>query len=123
MDRITQLIRQGVQRIQPLQWINASKGDDVYVIDVDTVLYFQAEDKYATLVTSDGEFLLRKSLKQLEDELDAQQFWRIHRSTLVQVAQIARVERRLTGQLVVHLRDSRKTLAISRRFSHLFKAF
>jgi DNA-binding LytR/AlgR family response regulator len=105
----------------PLRWLNAQRGDDIYVIDVDSVLYFSAEDKYTTVVTGEGEYLIRKSLKQLETELNGQQFWRIHRSTLVQVARIERVERTFSGHLRVHLKGGRKSLSVSRRFSDRFK--
>lgn len=105
----------------PLRWLNAHRGEDIYVIDVESVLYFLAEDKYTTVVTADGEYLIRKSLKQLEAELDNQQFWRIHRSTLVQVACIDRVERTFSGQLKVHMKSGRNPLIVSRRFSDRFK--
>lgn len=104
-----------------LRWLNALKGEDIYVIDVQDVLYFLAEDKYTTVVTGDGQYLIRKSLKQLESELDEQLFWRIHRSTLVQVSRIDRVERTFSGQLKVHVKGAAKPLSVSRRFSERFK--
>lgn len=104
-----------------LRWLNVQRGDDIYVIDIESVLYFLAEDKYTTVVTPEGEYLIRKSLKQLEAELDEQQFWRIHRSTLVQVARIDRVERTFSGQLKVHIKGVRHPLSVSRRFSDRFK--
>lgn len=106
---------------EPLRWLNVQRGDDIYVIDIETVLYFLAEDKYTTVVTPEGEYLIRKSLKQLEAELSDQQFWRIHRSTLVQVARIDRVERTFSGQLKVHIKGGRNPLSVSRRFADRFK--
>lgn len=106
---------------EPLRWLNVQRGEDIHVIDVASVLYFLAEDKYTTVVTDEGEYLLRKSLKQLETELDGQAFWRIHRSTLVQVGRIDRVERSFSGQLKVHMRGVSKPLGVSRRFADRFK--
>lgn len=106
---------------ETLRWLNVQRGEDIHIIDVTSVLYFLAEDKYTTVVTDEGEYLLRKSLKQLEAELDDQAFWRIHRSTLVQVARIDRVERSFSGQLKVHVRGARKPLGVSRRFADRFK--
>lgn len=106
---------------ETLRWLNVLKGEDIYVIDVRDVLYFLAEDKYTTVVTGDGEYLIRKSLKQLELELDDQLFWRIHRSTLVQVPRIDHVERTFSGQLKVHVRGGAKLLSVSRRFAERFK--
>jgi DNA-binding LytR/AlgR family response regulator len=91
------------------------------VIDVNSVLYFQAEDKYISVKTTEGEYLIRKSLRQLEEELDPDLFWRVHRGTLVQVEHIARVEKTFTGQLRIHLKQSRDVLPVSRRFAGRFK--
>lgn len=104
-----------------LRWINALKGDDIHVIACEQVLLFKAEDKYTTLVTPDGEYLIRRSLKQLEQELDPELFWRVHRNSLVQVAKIRRVRRDFTGQLKLHLEGYSKELPISRRLAERFK--
>ncbi len=106
---------------QALNWLTVSRGESIYVIAVADVLYFRAEDKYTTVVTGESSYLLRKSLRQLEDSLPGDQFWRIHRSTLVQASAIARVEKTLTGQLRVHLKDCTKSLPVSRRFSERFR--
>lgn len=118
---LKQVLTQG-STADSLRWLNVQRGDDIHILDVNSVLYFEAEDKYTTVVTEDGDYLIRKSLKQLETELDEQVFWRIHRSTLVQVARIERVERTFSGQLKVHVRGAPKPLAVSRRFAERFKA-
>lgn len=104
-----------------LRWINAQRGEDIHVLAVDDVLMFRAEDKYTTVFTPQGEFLIRRSLKQLEDELDQEQFWRIHRSTLVQVSAIEKVHRSITGQYRLHVKGVQAPVAISRRFAERFK--
>ena len=68
---------------QYLRWINASVGQNVKLITVDEISYFQADNKYTRVVTAEGEALIRKPLKELVEELDPNQFWQIHRSTLV----------------------------------------
>jgi DNA-binding LytR/AlgR family response regulator len=103
------------------RWLNASKGEDIFVVDVNSVLYFQAEDKYITVKTTEGEYLIRKSLRQLEEMLNPEQFWRVHRGVLVQVEQIARVEKTFTGQMRIHLKYSDDVIPVSRRFSGRFK--
>lgn len=104
-----------------LKWINAQRGEDIHVIDVASVLLFRAEDKYTTVVTDSGEYLIRRSLKQLEEELDPREFWRVHRSVIVRVGAINRVSRDLAGGLKVHLQGLKKPLPVSRRFADRFK--
>jgi DNA-binding LytR/AlgR family response regulator len=104
-----------------LRWINASVGQNLRLITVDEVQYFQADNKYTRVVTADGEALIRKPLKELVDELDPQQFWQIHRSTLVNAAAIGGVTRDFRGRMLVKLKRSDDTLLVSDSFTHLFR--
>ena len=92
------------------------------LIAVDDVYYFQAEDKYTKVVTADGEALIRKTIKELFDELDAEVFWQIHRATIINVRAIARVERDHRDQPLIVLKQRPERLTVSRTFAHLFKA-
>ena len=91
------------------------------LITVDEVQYFQADNKYTKVVTRDGEALIRKSLKELVEALDAQQFWQIHRGTLVNAMAVAGVSRDFRGRLMVKLKDRSDTLQVSDSYAHLFK--
>jgi len=106
----------------PLRWIKASLGASMRLIAVDDVYYFQAEDKYTKVVTADGEPLIRKTIKELFDELDAEVFWQIHRATIINVRAIARVERDHRDQPLIVLKQRPERLTVSRTFAHLFKA-
>ncbi|MBB5204373.1 DNA-binding LytR/AlgR family response regulator [Inhella inkyongensis] len=105
----------------PLRWINASVGATVKLLTVDEVLYFQADTKYTRVVLADAEALIRKSLKELVDELDPQQFWQIHRSTLVNLSAIASASRDLRGRLHLRLKERPETLLVAESYAHRFK--
>jgi DNA-binding LytR/AlgR family response regulator len=104
-----------------LRWINASSGAEVKLITVDEICYFQSDTKYTRAVTANGESLIRKSLKDLLEELDPQSFWQIHRSTVVNVNAIAGVSRDFAGRLSVKLKARKETLPVSQPFAHLFR--
>jgi len=104
-----------------LRWINASVGQNLRVITVDEVLYFQADNKYTRVVTGQGEALIRKPLKELVDELDPQQFWQIHRSTLVNASAIDRIARDMRGRMLVHVKGRSDTLLVSDSYAYLFR--
>jgi DNA-binding LytR/AlgR family response regulator len=104
-----------------LKWIKVRHGDEVRLIAIDEVRYFKAEDKYTVVKTLDGESLIKKSIRQLSEELDPDQFWRIHRGTLINVGQIAGLQRTFAGRFIVKLKDLPETLAVSRSYSHQFK--
>ena len=105
-----------------LKWIRASLGATLKLIAIDDVLYFQSEDKYTKVVTAEGDALIRKTIKELYDELDHEQFWQIHRGTIVNLRAIAKVERDWRDQPLLTLRDRPEKLTVSRTFAHLFKA-
>ena len=71
--------------------------------------------------TATAELLIRKTLKELADELDPDEFWRIHRSTLVRVDVIEEVSRDLRGRQMVKLRGWPEALEVSRNNAHLFQ--
>ena len=105
----------------PLRWINASVGQTLRLITVDEVMFFQSDNKYTRLVLRDGEALIRKPLKELIDELDPQQFWQIHRSTLVNVNAIASVSRDFRGRMQIKLKHGSETLLVAESCAHLFR--
>ena len=104
-----------------LQWIRAQHGDSIRLIPVEDVLLFKAEDKYTLVITAHTESLIRKTIKELEEELDPDKFWKIHRGTLVNISSIQKVSRSVTGRYVVRLDGYDDPLMVSRSFSHLFK--
>jgi DNA-binding LytR/AlgR family response regulator len=104
-----------------LRWITASHGQKVRFVTVDRVCYFQADNKYTMVMTADSELLIRRAIKELHDELDPEKFWQIHRSTIVNVNEIADVTRDLHGHMRVHLRQRKETLPVSNPYVHLFK--
>jgi len=104
-----------------LRWVTASQGDNVFLITVDEVCYFQADSKYTMVMTPAAEALIRRPIKDLEAELDPAIFWRIHRGTLVNVNEIARINRDFRGHLHVCLKHRKETLAVSEPYVHLFR--
>ena len=102
--------------------IQASHGSQIHMVPVGDVLYFEAADKYVRVLTASAEYLIRTPLKELADQLDPQEFWQVHRSTLVRASAIATVVRDELGKLHLNLRGRPERLAVSRLYAHLFKA-
>jgi DNA-binding LytR/AlgR family response regulator len=103
-----------------LRWIKTQQKESIRLIPVDEVDYFQAEDKYTLVMTKEGESLIRKTIKELSEELDPAQFWQIHRGIIVNVSKIDKVSRSLTGRGVVKLKERPELLTVSRSYLHLF---
>ena len=106
---------------QRLAWIRASSGAQVRLIAVEDVCYFQANDKYTSVFTADGESLIRTPLKELYESLDPNRFWQVHRGTIVNVAHVATTTRDMTGRVTLSLKARPEKIAVSRAFAHRFK--
>jgi len=104
-----------------LAWVRAAIGNQVRLIAVEEVCYFQANDKYTSVFTRDGEALIRTSLRELAEQLDPAHFWQIHRSTIVNIAHVASSTRDLSGRIQIRLKSRPEMLAVSRAFAHRFR--
>ncbi len=110
---------------KPLRWIRASLGDTTYQVPTEDILYFQSDDKYTSVYARNGpqvsEYLIRTTLTELTAQLDAEYFWQIHRSTVVNANMVSKTKRDDSGRLHLWLRDVEKPLVVSRAYHALFK--
>ena len=104
-----------------IRWISAAVGDSVRMLGLDEVLYFQSQDKYVRVVTADGEAIIRTPLKELLAGLDPDEFWQVHRGTVVRVSAIDRLRRDELGKSALRLRGREDTLPVSAAFLHRFR--
>ena len=104
-----------------LKWIQATVGQAIQMIPIEDVLFFISDEKYTRVQTATIEALIRKPIKELVEELDADMFWQIHRSTLVNTRAIAGVTRDLRGRQLVAVRGHPEKLEVSRSYAGLFK--
>ncbi len=106
---------------QKLRWIRASRGEVTYQISVDEVLYFQSDDKYTIVNTDNGEHVIRMPLAELLQSLDGEQFWQIHRGTVVNICCVTSSKRDGDGRVTLNVKGVPKPLPVSRAYQHLFK--
>ena len=123
-DNLARLLSQLQAMLPPaprLQMIRAAVGNSVRMIALADVVYFEALDKYINVVCQDSEALIRTSLKELLPQLDPQQFWQIHRGTIVNASAIATAVRDEAGKLSLTLRQHPAQLRVSPLYAHLFR--
>ncbi len=126
LDQLRALLGSGIgATVRPaaprLDVIQAGVGNTVHLVPVAEVLYFEAADKYVRVVTAEREHLIRLSLRELLPQLDAQQFWQVHRSLVVRAAAITTATRDESGKVFLQLRRRAERLTASRLYAHLFK--
>ncbi len=106
----------------PLRWISVQVARELKLIMVEDICYFRADSKYVAVVTPDTEALISTPLKDLAPRLDPEQFWQVHRGTIVNVHAIRSVARNEGGStLTIRLKDRPETLQVSATYAHRFK--
>jgi DNA-binding LytR/AlgR family response regulator len=121
LAKLTEALQGGTSKRSYLRWIQAQVGGSLRMVSTREILFFQSDEKYTRVQTATAELLIRKTLKELEEELDPDEFWRIHRSTLVRVDAIASVSRDLRGRQMLKVRNYPNELEVSRNNAHLFQ--
>jgi DNA-binding LytR/AlgR family response regulator len=106
---------------EALRQVLAGAGNAVKLIPIEEVCYFQAADKYTTVVTAAGEDLIRTALKDLAPQLP-EGFQQVHRGTIVNLKEVATAVRDETGRISLRLRSRKETLPVSRVYAELFRA-
>ncbi len=110
------------QRSQPyLQWIQATVGQQLRLIPTGEILFFVSDEKYTRVQTEAYEALIRVPIRELVEQLDPQQFWQIHRSTIVNVRAVSGIVRDFRGRQLVTFKNHAEKLEVSRSFTHLFR--
>jgi DNA-binding LytR/AlgR family response regulator len=128
--------KEGIQDLKPLlsrlakalekkdayvRYLRASFGKAMRLVPVEDVLFIRAQTKYTSVVTRDGEFLMRTALTELIRQLDPELFWRIHRSIIVNVSKVVSIKQTGREAHILTVRDSQERLPVSRSFIHQFK--
>ncbi len=85
-------------------------GGKIKIIPVQDIHYLEAADDYVKIVTQEGPFLKNKTMTFFEKMLDPQQFIRVHRSYILNVSQITRLEPYEKESYLAILRDGSKIL-------------
>jgi DNA-binding LytR/AlgR family response regulator len=120
-SRIAELLGFDTTRKEKLRFVRAGAGTTVKLIPVNEVLWFEAEDKYITVATREGDSIIRMPLRELLEQLDEQIFWQVHRGTVVNSLHIVLAKRDEFGHLTLTLKGRKEEIAVSRQFAHLFK--
>jgi two-component system LytT family response regulator len=86
------LIAYSQQTTENLQRIALKKGNQITVMDVENIFYIEAQDDYTMIYTQNERFLKHATMQFFEDKLDKDLFIRTHRSYIVNLKHIEKIE-------------------------------
>jgi two-component system LytT family response regulator len=100
---------------KPLERVMIKSGGRIFFLRLEQIDWIEAAGNYVRLHVGEDVHLLRETMNGLEAKLDARQFLRIHRSTIVNVERIQELQPLFHGDYVVILRGG-KQLTMSRNY-------
>ena len=110
---IDELVNDARGRTTPLERVLIRDGSQVHVLPVERIDFVEAQDDYVCFKSEGKDYLKDQTMGALEAQLDPARFVRIHRSYLLNIERIARVELYAKDSRVAILRDG-KRLPVSR---------
>jgi len=118
-DQNSELIRNMIATWQAehsyLRRLPSKIGDRIYIITDDEILFISSENKLVNAFTEKSKFLLNYTIEELQNRLDPEKFFRIHRSTVVNLNYVTLIESWFAGGYRLIIKNKEKTeLLISR---------
>jgi two-component system LytT family response regulator len=92
VTRTNPLLEEAAQSPAQNERIVVKTGTKVKIISVQDVEYLQADDDYVSVITAEGAFLKNKTMAFFEKTLDPRHFVRVHRSYIIAIQQITRLD-------------------------------
>ena len=96
------------------------KGQDIVLLDFEDIYMIRVEDKQTKVFTENKDYLVKKPLYQIEENLDSN-FVRVSKATIVNLRKIKRVAPSLRGMMFIELKNGLKD-NISRKYLADFKS-
>jgi two-component system LytT family response regulator len=110
---VQEIVSAAIPEPQKLERVLIRNGSDVVVIPVTNIDYIEAQDDYACFVASGKRYLKQQRLAELEKSLDPHRFVRIHRSYILNIDRLSKIELYAKDSRLAILKDGTK-LQVSR---------
>ncbi len=106
--KVEEFIEHARNNEEKLHRVVVKTGSKIKVIPIDDINYFEANDDYVMIYSSQGRFIKQATMKYFESHLPDDQFIRIHRSYIVNIQQIVQLELYEKDSYLVVLKDGNK---------------
>lgn len=88
----SEILAKRPESAQPLNRFVVRKGNGISLIPVEDIKFLEAQDDYVMIHHREGKAMKQQTMKYFEDNLSARDFVRVHRSYIVNVTEIKRIE-------------------------------
>lgn len=105
---IQSLLENGSKQPDEKNRIVVKNGSDIRIVPVNDVVYIEAYDDYVKIFTKDTYYLKKKTMSYYEEVLDPSQFFRTHRSFIINLQQLTRIEPLEKNTYIALLKNGKK---------------
>lgn len=121
LEKIESFLEEQVQSEELLSRIVIKNGATISIVKVNDIQWIEASGNYVKVVTADKNHLLRSTLSGIAQKLDPDQFFRIHKSTVLNISYVERLEEMAYGDYKVFMSRG-DSLKMSRNFKDLLRS-
>ena len=118
-QNFTEVIALAEEKTEILQRIAVKSGSKIEIIAIGDIVYLESEGDYVMIHTKEGKFLKEKTMKYFEQHLDPDTFIRIHRSYIININEISRIELFEKESYIVKLKNGDQVKASSSGYKAL----
>lgn len=118
-EEASHLLRKMPEQEATLNRIVVRKANSINIIPVETIKYVAAEDDYVMIYHSEGKALKQQTMKYYEDNLPKDEFVRVHRSFIIRIGEIKKIEPYGRDNHIVVLNSGEKIPVSRSGFSNL----
>jgi two-component system LytT family response regulator len=112
-NQLEQFIQSTIKQPEEKNRIVVKNGTDIRIVPVDDILYIEAYDDYVKIFTKDTYFLKKKTMNYYEEVLDKTIFFRTHRSYIINLQELTKIESLEKNSYVAILKNA-KRIPVSR---------
>jgi two-component system LytT family response regulator len=105
---VDDMVREAAARNKPLGRVLIRDGAKVHVINAEKIEVIEAQDDYVRIRSEGKSYLKNQRMTELEGQLDGERFLRVHRSYIVNIALVDRIEQATKDSHVAILKDGAK---------------
>lgn len=107
-NKVEQLLNNTTKQPDEKNRIVVKVGADIRIVAVNDVIYFEAYDDYVKIFTKDTYYLKKKTMNYYEDLLDSSKFFRTHRSFIINLQELTRIEPLEKNTYIALLKNGKK---------------
>lgn len=121
-ERLQKFLKERDQSQKSIDRFILKSGGSIYLVKTSEVLWIEAAGNYVNIITEKKKHLLRSTLNGIKKKLDMDTFYQIHRSTIVNLDFVDRIEEWSYGDYKVVMKNGEE-LKMSRNYKELFNNF